>query len=122
VDKPDLWLGADCLTSKWGFNDGDLPEPFMDYWDEVGVDYVPMDWKATLRKLVRDHLVPALEAAGHELTVSDRSSHHNPIRADVIDGVDIQATTNNIDSPVPLRVEGVTVPYDEVMRAVVYET
>lgn len=88
-DEPTLYLDVDCLCSKWGFNDGDCPDHLLDYWEEVGVDWpqLNVDWHQALRALVRAHLVPAIEAAGHTVEVYDIETIHNPIRARSLDGV-----------------------------------
>jgi len=116
MSPPALVLHAECLCSKWGFSDGDTPDALMDYWDAIGVDYNRIDWHAVLRRLVREHLVPAMETAGHAVEVFDIDTIHNPIRASQIDGVEI-GPYNRVDAPFDLRPESVTVPYEAVARA-----
>jgi hypothetical protein len=112
---PSLTLSADCLCSKWGFNDGDMPDVLMDYWDELdSVEYARIDWHAALRTLVREHLVPAMEAAGHTVEVYDIETIHNPIRARLIDGVEIDDYDPQSGEDIDVTV---TVPYEAIARA-----
>lgn len=70
-------LSAAGLASKWGFNDGDMPD---EVWDELGDDLVhAVNWHEALRVLVRRHLVPLLPAG---TKVYDVETNHNPIRTD----------------------------------------
>lgn len=78
-----LILGGASLCSKWGFNDGNSPE---DLPDDLLTE---VDWHHVLRTLVRSHLVPAIKAAGYSITVYDIDTAHNPIRADMINGIEI---------------------------------
>lgn len=115
MSGPDLTLHAESLCSKWGFNDGDVPEEFEDHWDEVGVKYLFIEWHAVLVKLVREHLVPAMEAAGHKVEVFEISTIHNPIRARRIDGVEVDNYNPSAGEDIDVSV---TVPYEQVMAAV----
>jgi hypothetical protein len=109
----ELTLFSDGLCSKWGFNDGDMPDDVWDWCDEHGIDGGSVDWHAVLRKLVREHLLPAL-AEHHDVEVYHIETHHNPIRASRIDGQEIDA----YKGPAPdLTPEWVTVPA-EVVAAV----
>jgi len=117
MTTPTLTLSVNSLCSKWGFNDGDEPEHLLDYWDDTGVDhYNKVAWHSALRKLVRSHLVPAIEAAGHTVEVYDVDTIHNPIRASAIDGVEVD-DFNNCAAPVPMRIDHVTVPYEAIVEA-----
>lgn len=79
-----LRLGSECLFSKWGFNDGDEPEPWLDYCDDHGIRYPSHDeWNQVLRTLVRERLVPRLPA---HVELYDIDTIHNPIRAGRVDG------------------------------------
>lgn len=109
---PTLRLSVDGICSKWGNGDGDTPDHLLDYWDDIGVDYNSIDWHEVLRKLVRSHLVPAIEAAGHTVEVYDIDTCHNPVRASTIDGMQIDDYAN--DAPFELDV---TVPYADVAEA-----
>ena len=72
-------LSAHGLASKWGFNDGDMPDELWDMLDDAGIH--GGDWHRTLRRVVRDRLVPLLppEIAA---TVYDSETTHNPVRTD----------------------------------------
>lgn len=114
MDAPELCLSVSSLCSKWGFNDGDVPEAFLDYWDEIGVSGDDFDdsWHDVLRALVRAYLVPAIEDAGHTVEVYDIETTHNPIRADQIDGEEI----DDYYGTAPFELS-VTVPYEDVAAA-----
>lgn len=116
MTEPTLTLRAGCLCSKWGFNDGDMSYALVDYWAEIGVDYDAIEWHPALRKLVRDYLVPAMEAAGHVVEVYDIETIHNPVRARRIDGHEVDDYGFD-PAPVELRPESVTVPYAAIARA-----
>ena len=117
-DLGELTLRSDDLCSKWGFNDGDIPEHVVEWCDENGIDWSEADWHEVLRTLVREHLLPVL-AEHHEVEVHHIETHHNPIRASRIDGQDID--TRN--GPVPrLTPEQVTVPAEAVIAALRHST
>lgn len=108
TDEPKLPLFSDCLLSKWGFGDGDEPDAFWDWREEHGEPDV--DWHATLRQLVREHLVPKLD---QRVELIDVETTHNPIRANAVDGVEVDWYA---DSPIKLTPERVDIPYSEVLR------
>lgn len=114
MGQPTLTLFADDLCSKFGFNDGDWPEHLHEYWGESGVDHSGIEWHEALRKLVRTHLIPAMEAAGHAVEVYDIETVHNPIRARMIDGVEYDGYRAPQGD---LRPESVTVPYAAIAEA-----
>jgi hypothetical protein len=106
-----LTLYADDLCSKWGFNDGDMPEHVMAWCTENGIAWHDVDWHDVLRALVHEHLLPAL-AEHHEIEVYHIMTQHNPIRASRIDGEDIDAYRG----PAPgLTPQLVTVPAEAVI-------
>lgn len=88
-----FFLDGDSLLSKWGFNDG---EALGDYWWAEFDEPAPFDEHVVLRKLVRSHLVPAIEAAGHSVEVYDIPTSHNPIRASVLDGEPVDDYENRV--------------------------
>jgi hypothetical protein len=117
-EAPTLYLSVDSLCSKWGFHNGDEPDYLLDYWQEQGLGWGDFGegWHGALRKLVRSHLVPAMEAAGHTVEVYDIETIHNPIRAATIDGNSVDERSGVV--PVEeLRCEGVTVAYEDIARA-----
>jgi hypothetical protein len=113
ADEPTLNLWADALLSKWGFGDGDMPDDVWDYLDEHGPLHV--DWHAVLRLLVRRHLIPALEDAGHQIEVYDVETIHNPIRASKGDGVEVDYPS---DDHIHLRLDGVRVSWEQIDQAI----
>jgi hypothetical protein len=74
-----LRLGADGLASKWGFNDGDMPDELWDILDDLVIPTDLVNWHEVLRRLVRMHLVPLLPAG---IEVYNVETIHNPIRTD----------------------------------------
>lgn len=110
---PGLVLHSVGLLSKWGFDDGDMPDRLMDYWDSHGITYDNIKWRDVLRKLVREWLVSAL-AQNHRIEVVDINTNHNPIRAFVVDGAQIDHSENNEISLIP---ESVEVPYSAIAQA-----
>lgn len=108
-----LTLISDGLLSKFGFNDGDEPDHWLDWCDEQGIDYNARgwDWHTTLRRLVREHLLPRLD---QQVELTDIDTIHNPIRALTVDGVEIDWYEDYPDGT--LTPDSVEVPYDEVLR------
>ena len=93
-----LTLDAASLWSKWGFNDGDMP-------DELdGMNW--QKWDQVLEQLIRQHLLPLLD--GVEIVVWGTS--HNPFRA----------TTFGQDMPAQFEGVSVTILWDAV-RAILKE-
>lgn len=111
MSDPTLWLSSSCLLSKYGFNDGDEPDAWLDWCDEQGIDYNAWPWHHVLRRLVREHLVPKLD---QHVEVYDIDTIHNPIRALTVDGVSIDDLADHPDGM--LTPDGVEVAYSEVLR------
>jgi hypothetical protein len=86
-DEPMLHLSSSSLLSKYGFDDGAIPEQVLDYLDDHAIAY-PDNWHAILITLVRAHLLPEL-AKHHTVEVEEIGTHHNPIRAHSVDGAPI---------------------------------
>ena len=78
-----LVLDSESLFSKFGFNDGDIPEDFSDWlYDNHREAYMRLsidEWHRILQVLVRDRLLPHLD---EELSVYDITTSHNPIRTE----------------------------------------
>lgn len=108
---PSLVLSSASLLSRFGFNDGDIPESLLDYWHSIEVDYLKIDWHSALRKLVHEHLLPQLEKT-HTIVVYIETCH-NPIRAESVDGVTVVGSGEYI----ALEPIVVTVPYSAVAEA-----
>lgn len=111
-DEPKLVLRSDCLLSKWGFNDGDEPDYWLDWCDEQGIDYNARGWHwhTTLRRLVRKYLAPKLD---QRVELVDIETTHNPIRAETVDGVEVDWYAA---SPITLTPDHVEIPFPEVLR------
>jgi hypothetical protein len=109
----DLVLMAAGLLSKWGFDDGDMPDAVDDRLFSQGHE-VPSDvWRRTLARLVREHLLPALD---QHVEAVEIDTIHNPIRASTIDGVNVHAA-----GALTLTPERVAVPMAEVLRVLIEE-
>lgn len=109
ADSNVITLVSSGLLSKWGFNDGDVPDAFLDYLDDRGVPY-PEDWHRLLRLLVHRYLVPVLD---QHVELVDVETNHNPIRAATVDGVDVDWYG---DRPNPsLTPECTTVSFEDVL-------
>ena len=109
--EPSLTLYSDGLLSKFGFNDGDDPDVWLDYCDANGIDYNVVDFP--LVELVRQYLLPVLDQA---VTVVEIETIHNPIRAKTVDGVEVNGDVTVHGDPVELTPERVTIPMTEVAR------
>jgi hypothetical protein len=114
--EPKLSLFSRDLLSKWGFNDGDTPDEILDYCDDHGIPY-PADWHVTLRRLVREYLIPKLDQ--HVFTV-DINTNHNPIRAAMVDGRDVESEWHR-ESHTVITPEWVEIPYSLVWGAAVHQ-
>ncbi|MDK0520378.1 hypothetical protein [Streptomyces sp. ML-6] len=111
MTEPSVTLFSDGLLSKWGFNDGDTPEQWLDWCETQGIDHTVLDfpWAA----LVRQHLVPVIE---QDVAVVDIETIHNPIRAETVNGTDVtEAWAGRAPAPA-LTPEHVEVPMTEVLR------
>ncbi len=106
-----LTLFSHCLLSKWGFNDGDAPDTWMNWCDSHGIDWRRLGFP--LAALVRQHLVPAIE---QDITVVDIETVHNPIRVATIDGEDVSHAWTGLVGVPMLTPERVDVPMTEVLR------
>jgi hypothetical protein len=110
-DEPILWLHSSCLLSKYGFNDGDEPDAWLDWCDANGIDCNAWEWHPILRRLVREHLLPKID---QRIEVYDIETIHNPIRASAVDGVDVDDMRP--EAGPQLTPESVGVRYSEVLR------
>lgn len=114
MSEPHIMLFSADLLSKWGFNDGDDPEEWLDYCEAHGIDYNEIDfpWVA----VVRSHLLPVIEQA---VTVVEIETIHNPIRAEAICGVGVSDYwTRRGDHRYLLTPDSVDVPMAEVAKLV----
>jgi hypothetical protein len=84
---------ADDLLSKWGFSDGErLSDYVYDQFNEY--DFAFNSHKA-LEELVKRYLLPKL---GKKVEVMFINTIHNPVRAEMIDGVYYENHYNHDDS------------------------
>ncbi|MDX3353875.1 hypothetical protein PV703_11255 [Streptomyces sp. ME01-24h] len=111
MDEPVITLFSSDLLSKWGFNDGDAPNQWLDYCEANGVDYNAVDFPLT--DLVRTYLLPRIE---QDVTVVDVETSHNPIRVQTVDGVDVTEAWFGRASEPTLTPEYVEVPMSEALR------
>lgn len=109
-----LRLPANGLLSKWGFNDGDSPDEYLDWCDEHCKPYGG-DWDDVLPVLVETHLLPELRKH-HAVEVRNISTAHNPIRASIIDGQDVTDVWHLARFEMTLTPEFVEVPMDVVWK------
>lgn len=112
--EPALILYSSGLLSRWGFNDGDLPEGLADYLDDHGVAYP--DWPPVLCRLVTEHLLPAVREH-HDVEIIIFSTHHNPIRAVLVDGASVDQWWPELAGGPPMTPACVAVPYSVVAAA-----
>lgn len=111
TEEPGFWMCSDGLLSKWGFDDGSLPDSYLDWLDEQGLDY-PDDDTEILRTLVRERLVPALD---QHIELVDIETSHNPIRASRVDGVDVEDCWYGKQPNPELTPDAVFVTYRDVL-------
>jgi len=111
MPRETLTLFSADLLSKWGFNDGDPPDDWLDYCEAHGIDYniVPFP----LAALVRRYLLPAID---QPVTVVDIETIHNPIRVDTVDGQDVTEVWHGRAPEPKLTPEYVEVPMADVSR------
>lgn len=116
MTEPTVTLFSADLLSKWGFNDGDDPEWWLDWCEAQGIDHMSFDfpWAA----LIRQHLIPALDQA---VTVVDVETSHNPIRIDTLHGVDVTDYWRQGNSHGLLTPEAVDVPMTDVLHLALSE-
>ncbi|CAM5529301.1 hypothetical protein SALBM135S_00849 [Streptomyces alboniger] len=111
VTEPTITLHSDGLLSKFGFNDGDDPEEWLEYCEANGIDYNEVDFP--LVQLVRQYVLPALDQT---VTVYEIETAHNPIRARTVDGRAVGGDFTTDGEPFKLTPETVTIPMAEVAR------
>lgn len=109
--SPRATLFSADLLSKWGFNDGDDPEVWLDYCEANGIDYNTVDFP--LVELVRRYLLPALD---QDVTVVEIETIHNPIRAETVDGIDVTEAWMGSTPEPHLTPERVDVPLVDAAR------
>ncbi|WAZ20179.1 hypothetical protein STRCI_001278 [Streptomyces cinnabarinus] len=113
---PHLTLRSSSLLSKWGFNDGDDPEDWLDYCEANGIDYTNLDFP--LIPIVRRYLLPKLDQS---VEVVELETCHNPIRAETVDGQDVTEVWFGRAPEPTLTPESVDVPMADVLRLALAE-
>jgi hypothetical protein len=107
-------LRAECLASKWGFGDGDgLQDYCYDLKDDGLIPDTP-DRDGFLYAVVVKFLVPELERRGIKADIVKIGSCHNPVRADMVNGQEV----DHFNGPCPecLRDIEVLVPDNELIE------
>jgi hypothetical protein len=116
VSEVTLWTSG--LLSKWGFNDGDMPDDVIDAWDEAnsGSPWVRVDWHPILCRLVRERVLPALDQF---VELVEIGTSHNPIRAQSVDGQDAERWWYKVSADEPeLTPDVVMVPMPDVLAMI----
>lgn len=108
----DFVLHAECLASKWGFGDGDALNDYMyDLRDEGLISQVP-NRDDFLYAVVCKYLLPELHKRGVVVDLVNIGSIHNPVRAERVNGAEVDWYGNE-PRPEVLRDVSVAVPrYD----------
>jgi len=116
VTEAHLTLFSSSLLSKWGFNDGDDPDEWLDYCDAHGIDHNAVDFP--LIPLVHQYLLPKI---GQKITVVEIETSHNPIRALTVDGEDMAEVWFGRAPEPALTPESIDVPMAHVLRLALAE-
>lgn len=114
--EPRLTLFSSSLLSKWGFNDGDDPDDWLDYCDGRGIDHNALAFP--LIPLVQRYLLPQLK---QKVTVVEIETSHNPIRAESVGGQDMTEVWFGRAPEPTLTPESVDVPMDDVLQLALEE-
>ncbi len=126
-EEPSLHLPSAGLLSKWGFNDGDPFEAMAEWHHDRHTPPGPLsrcscpnlrmcdDEDTLLRVLVRHHLAPALQ---QEVLLVEFEATHNPIRAALVDGVDVTDCWYGVQEEPVLTPASVSISYTDVLAAV----
>jgi len=86
MSEPRFTLDADSLLSKWGFGDGDA---LNDWWWDNYDEEPPFGDHEMLYALVVAHLLPKMREAGWDVELVRISTIHNPVRAERLNGVEV---------------------------------
>lgn len=104
MPDPTFSLDAESLLSKWGFGDGDALSDW--WWDHYGAE-PPFNDHDMLHALVLAYLVPAIHDGAREVEIIRIDTIHNPVRADTLDGVQVDHYSRRdwrIDPPIVVEV------------------
>lgn len=86
MSEPMFLLDAESLMSKWGFGDGDALSDW--WWDNFDED-CPFNADDLLYALVVEYLMPKLRAAGWTVELCRIETTHNPVRAERLNGREV---------------------------------
>ena len=110
--EPCIVLFSSGLLSRHGFDDGDEPDAWLDYCEDRGVTQPPSWRYELLPRLVREHLLPALD---QEVEIVIISCNHNSVRASTVDGRNAEHEWSSRAEPaIRLTPEQVSVPFSAV--------
>lgn len=115
IPEGHLFLSADSLLSKWGFDDGST---LFDWWWDRFNESPAFDDADVLHALVLAYLVPALRDAGHTVEIVHIETSHNPVRAETLDGREVDHYENGRIHP-PVWVTIAPEQVDEIVGRLV---
>lgn len=107
-----LCLYSNSLLNKSGFNDGDIPDAILDYFDIHDIPYDNLNWHVALHRIVKEYMLPLLT---QKVEVTFIVTNHNPVRATSIDGKDVRKEWNE-DIQTPLDPEFICVPISVIVK------
>lgn len=114
-----LTLWSDDLFSKWGFNDGDLPDPVWDLIINENLDRRTIHWRDVLCNLVKKYVLPLLD---QEVGVYQMSTAHNPIRVEYVKETIVTDSISYNDTellpPIRLTPEMIEIPMSVVLEEI----
>lgn len=97
---------TESLLSKWGFGDGDMLDDLL-YDNELG----SVDAHGVLIEIVKTRLIPKIKQVVNVYTVQ---CAHNPIRANSVNGVEVDCYNNNND--IRLEPEFIDIKDSEILE------
>lgn len=107
-------LHSASLLSKYGFNDGDDPEEWLDWCEGNGIDLSRARINSfPLAAAVKKFLVPLIE---QDITVTELVTAHNPVRIQTLDGHDMTGVWHGTLSEPELTPAYVDVPMTEILK------
>lgn len=106
-----ITLHTSDLLSKWGFCDGDILDDFI--WDN-DYEYKVLKHKLLFR-LVKKFLLPKLN---HKIEVCFFDTIHNPVRAEMIDGIDYSNWFDDDEWDNKLKPESVEIKEEDIIKEI----
>jgi hypothetical protein len=113
IKKPDLTLYANSLLSKWGFGDGDAISDYI--WENLNDLAYKVNEHKLLLHLVKKYLLPKLN---HKIEVIFIGTHHNPVRAEMIDGENYSNWYEDDEWNNKLKPDSVDISVEDVKKAI----